>query len=146
MNNNRISHMLESMKEIVGSQNVLSKPIQIKSFSTGIRIGFGKASAVIRPMNLIQFWRILKLCIELDKIIIIQAANTSLTGGSIPDGNDYDRDVVIISTLYMDKLILLNSGEQILALPGSTLSGLEAKLLPLKRESPHLLAHVFTTN
>jgi len=36
-----------------------------------------------------------------DKIIIIQAANTGLTGGSTPDGNNYDRDVVIINTLKL---------------------------------------------
>ncbi len=33
--------------------------------------------------------------------VITQAANTGLTGGSKPDGNDYDRDVVL--RRYVDK-------------------------------------------
>jgi D-lactate dehydrogenase len=34
----------------------------------------------------------------------MQAANNGLTGGSTPDGDDYDRGVVITSTLRMTKL------------------------------------------
>ena len=33
----------------------------------------------------------------------MQAANTGLTGGSTPDGDDYDREIVIISTMRMKK-------------------------------------------
>ena len=40
------------------------------------------------------------------KIIIIQAANTGLTGGSTPDGRMYDRDVVIINTLKFNSLFI----------------------------------------
>lgn len=49
----------------------------------------------------------LKACVTADKIILMQAANTGLTEGSTPNGNDYDRDVVIISTLRLDKLHVL---------------------------------------
>ncbi|WP_256741209.1 D-lactate dehydrogenase, partial [Cronobacter sakazakii] len=65
-----------------------------------------------------------------------QAANTGLTEGSTPNGNDYDRDIIIISTLRLDKLHLLDNGEQILAYPGTTLWQLERALKPLGRE-PH---------
>ena len=41
------------------------------------------------------------------KIIILQAANTGLTGGSTPDGDNYDRDIIIINTLKIDQLLLL---------------------------------------
>lgn len=66
----------------------------------------------------------------------MQAANTGLTEGSTPNGNDYDRDIVIISTLRLDKLRLLDNGEQVLAYPGTTLYSLEKALKPLGRE-PH---------
>ena len=66
----------------------------------------------------------------------MQAANTGLTGGSTPYGSDYDREVIIINTLRIDKIHLLNNGNEILALAGSTLYDLEKKLLPLGRE-PH---------
>lgn len=49
----------------------------------------------------------LKACVTADKIILMQAANTGLTEGSTPNGNDYDRDIVIISTLRLDKLHVL---------------------------------------
>lgn len=63
----------------------------------------------------------LKACVTADKIILMQAANTGLTEGSTPNGNDYDRDIVIISTLRLDKLHVLGKGEQVLAYPGTTL-------------------------
>jgi D-lactate dehydrogenase len=70
-----------------------------------------------------------------DLIIIIQAANTGLTGGSTPEGS-YDRPVVIISTTRLTGIYLLNGGEQAVCLAGSTLYDLERKLTPLGRE-PH---------
>ncbi len=51
----------------------------------------------------------LKACVTADKIILMQAANTGLTEGSTPNGNDYDRDIVIISTLRLDKLHVLSA-------------------------------------
>lgn len=78
----------------------------------------------------------LNACVDADKIILMQAANTGLTEGSTPNGNDYDREIVIISTLRLDKLHLLDKGEQVLAWPGTTLYSLEKALKPLGRE-PH---------
>jgi len=66
----------------------------------------------------------------------MQAANTGLTGGSTPDGNDYDRPLVIISTMRIDQIQLINDAKQIVGLAGSTLFGLEEKLAPHGRE-PH---------
>ncbi len=66
----------------------------------------------------------------------MQAANTGLTGSSTPDGSDYDRDVVIVSTLRIAKIRLIGDGRQVICLPGATLYQLEAALKPLGRE-PH---------
>ena len=66
----------------------------------------------------------------------MQAANTGLTGGSTPDGNDYDRPIVIISTMRIDSIQIINEGKQIIGFSGSTLFGLENKLEPHGRE-PH---------
>ena len=83
-----------------------------------------------------ELWQVLNFCVEHDLIIIMQAANTGLTGGSTPYGNDYDRDILIINTLRINKINIINGGEEILAHAGSTLYDLEKKLSPLKRE-PH---------
>ena len=66
----------------------------------------------------------------------MQAANTGLTGGSTPYGNDYDRPVIIINTLRINDIHLINNANQIIALSGSTLYDLETKLKPFNRD-PH---------
>ena len=81
-------------------------------------------------------WQILQACVEADVIVITQAANTGLTGGSTPDGNDYDRDIVIVNTMRLNIIQPINNNEQVVCLPGSTLNQLELLLKPLGRE-PH---------
>ena len=71
-----------------------------------------------------------------NKIIIVQAANTGLTGGSTPDGSEYDRDIVIVNTLRIAKIRLISEGRQVICHSGSTLFQLEKALKPLGRE-PH---------
>ena len=78
----------------------------------------------------------LKICVDNEVIIIMQAANTGLTGGSTPYGNNYDRPIVIINTMRISDIHIINEGKQIIGLSGSTLYDLEKKLEPLKRE-PH---------
>lgn len=48
----------------------------------------------------------LKACAAANKIIIMQAANTGLTGGSTPDGRDYDREIAIVSTLRIARMVM----------------------------------------
>ena len=126
----------DELRDVVGPRNVLTSVDRLKYYSTGYRIGAGKACVAVLPQSLTQLWRILKICVEHDKIIIMQAANTGLNGGSTPSGDDYDRDVVIINTLKIDDIILLNEGRQVLGLAGSTLYKLEEALEGVGR-SPH---------
>ena len=66
----------------------------------------------------------------------MQAANTGLTGGSTPNGNDYDRPIVIVNTMRISSIHLVDNAKQIVGLAGSTLFGLEDVLKPYGRE-PH---------
>ncbi len=136
MQNHQEQKLKNELVLIIGSNNVITGDLKTKSYRTGIRVGEGSAIAVVTPNDLIQLWKVVKLCVSRDKILIIQAANTSLTGGSTPNGDDYDRDVVIINTMKLDKLIVLNKGNEIIAFPGATLYKLEKELIPLNRE-PH---------
>ena len=124
------------IKKVVGSKNLLSDTKNTVSYRVGIRVGNGSASAVILPGNLLELWKVLNICVSFNKVIIMQAANTGLTGGSTPFGENYDRDVVIINTLKVDNLIVLKGGKQVIAFPGTTLYQLEEKLSPIGR-SPH---------
>jgi D-lactate dehydrogenase len=124
------------LKTINGHSHVLTTPDETLRFRKGFRFGLGDVLAVVSPGSLIELWRTTKACVENGKIIIMQAANTGLTGGSTPDGSTYDRDIVIISTLRMRTIHVIENGQQVVCLPGSTLDQLESRLTPLGRE-PH---------
>ena len=130
------SSFLYDVAAIVGRRNVMTSAARLKFFRTGYRIGEGEALAAIQPQSLLQMWDVLKACVAHDKIVIMQAANTGLNGGSTPYGDDYDRDVVIINTLKIDDIVLLNGGKQILGYAGSTLYKLEDALEGIDR-TPH---------
>ena len=127
---------ISELKRLVGASHLLTDPAKTARYRKGFRSGQGNALAVVFPGSLVELWRVLQACVNADKIILMQAANTGLTEGSTPNGNDYDREIVIISTLRLDKLHLLDNGEQVLAYPGTTLYSLEKALKPLGRE-PH---------
>src|SRR5690625_7875680 len=78
----------------------------------GDRFGAGEVLAVLRPGSLVDMWRALQVCVDHDLIVITQAANTGLTGGSGPGDQDYDRDIVIISTLRIDQIHLLHDARE----------------------------------
>lgn len=128
--------LLFELRQIVGDKYVLTEPSATEPYREGYRFGSGRALAVVRPATLLEQWQVLQACVRSDVIVISQAANTGLTGGSTPDGNDYDRDVVIINTMRNDGIQLINQNEQVVCLPGSTLNQLELLLKPLGRE-PH---------
>jgi D-lactate dehydrogenase len=127
---------LDRLRDIASPARVLTDPALTAPFRTGFRFGTGAALAVVRPRSLVELWRVLEACVAADKIVIMQAANTGLTGGSTPNGEDYDRDVVIINPMGIAKVHLIEEGRQVVCLPGSTLYQLEAALKPLGRE-PH---------
>lgn len=128
--------LVDALAAIVGARHVLTDARATRRYRTGFRFGTGKALAVVRPGSLVEQWRVLKACIAANVIVIAQASNTGLTGGSTPDGDDYDREVVIISTNRMNTVHLIDRGEQVVCLPGATLDRLEQLLKPLGRE-PH---------
>lgn len=130
---NSIINQLESL---LGSQHIAVAKGQTEHYRKGWRSGGGSALAVVFPQTLLAFWQVLKICVANDCIMVMQAANTGLTEGSTPSGDDYDREVIVINTLAMDKLILLDQGKQIIGLPGTSLHTLEKALKPLNR-APH---------
>ena len=130
------STIVQDLETISGSKYILTSDWKKQHYSKGWRYGEGEALAVAKPGTLIEIWKILKVCVEADIIVIMQAANTGLTGGSTPNGNDYDRPIVIISTMRIDNIHIINKGKQIIGFSGSTLFGLENKLAPYGRE-PH---------
>jgi D-lactate dehydrogenase (quinone) len=130
------AHLLDQLRAIVGRGHVLTSEGGTRRYRTGFRFGTGPALAVVRPGSLVEQWRVLKACAAANKIIIMQAANTGITGGSTPDGADYDRDILIVSTLRLSNIRLIDEGRQMICHPGATLFQLENALKPLGRD-PH---------
>ncbi|MGV6988472.1 D-lactate dehydrogenase [Testudinibacter sp. P80/BLE/0925] len=127
--------LIQQLRHIVGEKYLLTDPNRTLPYRQGFRFGKGSALAVVIPASLIEQWRILQACVKADVIVITQAANTGLTGGSTPDGNEYDRDIVIINTLRIDHIHVINQAQQVICLPGSTLFKLEELLAQHGREA-----------
>jgi len=128
--------IINDLKSITGSRYILTAKWNKQAYSKGWRYGEGEALAVAKPGTLLEIWEILEVCVSSDIIVIMQAANTGLTGGSTPYGYDYDRPIIIINTMRIDNIHIINDGKQIIGFSGSTLFGLENKLLSYGRE-PH---------
>jgi len=127
---------LAQLKAIVGDRHLVTGDQATRPYRTGFRFGSGRCLVVVRPGSLVEQWKVVKACVAAGKIVIMQAANTGLTGGSTPDGDDYDRDIVIINTRRLIGVHVIQQGRQVICLPGATLYDLEKVLKPLGRE-PH---------
>ena len=128
--------LIQEFESIVGANKVLTKESKTSYYRSGFRSGIGTALAVVFPSTLLEQWKLIEACVKNNAIIIMQAAKTGLTEGSDPSRNDYDRDVVVISTLAINDIFLINEGKQAVSLSGATLHSLEESLLKVNR-SPH---------
>ncbi|EPA3140584.1 D-lactate dehydrogenase [Yersinia enterocolitica] len=135
-NDKKTQTLLTQLQHIVGARYLLTGERQTERYRTGFRSGAGSSLAVVFPSTLLQQWQLLQACVAADTIVIMQAANTGLTEGSTPSGDDYDRPIVILNTLRLNQIQLLNDGKQVIGFPGSTLNQLEKRLKPYDRE-PH---------
>ena len=131
-----MTEFIDDIRTIVDNHSIITDSNKSLYYRTGFRSGGGSALAVIFPSTLLQQWLVIKACIKHQKIIIMQAANTGLTEGSTPHGDNYDRDVVIINTTRIHKIYPIKQGRQVIALAGATLHTLEKTLKPFRR-TPH---------
>ena len=89
MNNLIKDQFIRDLGDLIGKKNVLTTEWSKLPYSKGWRYGEGKALAVAKPKTLFEIWKIIEFCVGLDIIVIMQAANTGLTGGSTPYGNNH---------------------------------------------------------
>lgn len=129
------TELVKRLREIVGKRHVLIDKSRITAFASGYRYGSGPALAVVRPGTPLEQFQTFCACVEAGVIVIVQAANTGLTGGSTPNGV-YDRPVVIINTMRIKGIHYLQQTQQVVCLAGATLYELERLLAPRGRE-PH---------
>ena len=131
-----MNDLLAELRTAAGKRHVLTGNTETRRFRQGYRYGGGEALAVVQPGTLVEMWRVLQACHKAGVIMIFQAANTGLTGGSTPVAKGYDRPIVIINTMRLRRLDLVRGGAQVVSQPGVTLNQLEKTLQPIGRE-PH---------
>lgn len=73
---------LDKLTKIVGKSHVLIDEQDTRHYRQGMRFGEGKVLAVVCPGTLLEQWQALQTIIEADCVVIMQAANTGLTGSS----------------------------------------------------------------
>lgn len=129
------TQLLRDLRAIVGRRHLLLSARATLRFRRGFRAAEGDALAVVRPGSLVELWRVVRRLVEADVAIIVQAANTGLTGGSTPSPLS-GRATAIINVMRMAGIHTLDDAAQVVCLPGTTLAQLEARLAPLGRE-PH---------
>lgn len=127
--------LIAELRDAVRAGQVLTGASETRPYRAGYRVGVGTALAVVRPGTLLELWRAAQACVRHQAIIILQAANTGLTGGSSPFGS-YDRGVVVISTLRLDAVYPSEDGKAAICLAGSTLTKLAQVIAPFDR-MPH---------
>lgn len=127
---------IQNLINIVGKNHVLTDEQETRLYRQGRRYGSGQVLAVVAPGSLLEQWQVLQIAVDADCIVIMQAANTGLTGGSTPFGDDYDRPVVLMSTRRLSGIQVINEGKQVICLAGATLDRLEKELAGFNRE-PH---------
>ncbi|KRA53972.1 lactate dehydrogenase [Pseudoxanthomonas sp. Root65] len=128
--------LLAQLRDAVGRAHVLTGDRATRRYRKGYRFGDGPVLAVACPGTLLELWRVLQATVAAGRIVLMQAANTGLTGGSTPDGDGYDRGIVLVSTRRLTGVHVLDGGRQVVCLPGATLDVLEQRLASLGRE-PH---------
>ena len=79
--------LLQDFKQILGEKYILTSESSKYAHRKGYRYGIGEVFAVVKPGNLLESWKVLELCVDAGFIVIMQAANTGLTGGSTPYGS-----------------------------------------------------------
>ncbi len=127
--------LIWDLRRAVGHRHVLTGTITKTPYCRGFRFGSGEALAVVRPGTLYELWQVLEHCVAADTVIIMQAANTGLTGGSTPLLT-YDRPAVVINTLRVDRIVPILDNLQVVCFAGATLQNLEKLLRPFRRQ-PH---------
>lgn len=133
--NAQAAKLIDALRRAVGWRDIVTAPAKTRRFRIGYRYGAGEALAVVRPRSSVAMWRALQACVTAGAAIIVQAANTSLTGGATPHGR-YSRPVVVINTSRLRGQQLVQDGAEVICRAGARLHDLERVLGEIGRE-PH---------
>ncbi len=105
------AELITTLSNIIGKKYVFSTSRQTLPFRRAFRGHDGPALCAVQPGTLLELWLVLKQCVASDVVIVMQAANTSLTGGATPI-EITGRCSVVINTQRLKSIQLLETKDQ----------------------------------
>jgi len=123
--------LMKKLQAIVGlSNNVIDGHVENSSataaYLKGQRLGHGSAVAIVCPTTLSQLPPIVQACLEAQCTIIVQGANTGLTGSSVPNTTtNSGRPTVVISMKHLTTIVPVDDGMKMLCHAGVGLGSLQ---------------------
>lgn len=131
--------LIHHMQDLMGKDNVLCNSSDKRAFEKGMRLGQGEALCVVTPRTLEELVKSIPYIVNAKCTILVQGANTGLTGGSVPRSSHCgDRPTVILSTRYLDTIVPIDDGNRVLCLAGAGLASLTRFL---ETHFPHRESH-----
>ena len=140
-----INTVVSSLEQIVGRENCLpSTSTSMAPYVTGARLGQGPAICVVRPATISEAIRCLQVILDNDCVVIPQGANTGLTGGSVPRGeNDQPRPAVVLNMRRMNSIHPVDDGKRLLCFAGAGIATAQKFAATFQRESHSVLGSLF---
>ena len=142
--------LISKLKDICGTENVITSELEKKVYCTGARIQHenGTALAVITPTSLRDVVKALQVIVDAQCVVLPQGANTGLTGGSTPRGDNGDGDsrpyVVVNMKKHLNTFFPIDDGRRVVCLAGAGIADLATFMSSWKRlESHSILGSTF---
>lgn len=96
------SDLIDSLREIVGNENVLTDPADCAPYEEDWRRRYkGRSLCVVRPANTAEVSAVVRACAAAGVAMVPQGGNTSHCGGGIPRNTGQE---VVISLLRMNRI------------------------------------------
>ncbi|QHE84510.1 FAD-binding oxidoreductase [Hydrogenophaga sp. BPS33] len=98
------SQALQALRGIVGEANVFASSADMAGYLTSARRIAGHALAVVRPANVSEVSRVVKLAAELSLTVVPQGGNTGLSDGATPG----DERSIVVSLSRMNRILSID--------------------------------------
>ncbi len=115
---------LERLREIVGDEHVLARPIDLATYACDASMYRLEPAAVVRPQTVEQVRRLLALCRDARVPLAFRAAGTSLSGQAVTGG------VLVDLSRHWRQTDVLDGGRRVRVDPGVVGAAVNARLRP----------------
>ena len=127
-----------SLGSLLGKDNV-KENVDMR----GARVGASTVWLLAKPSTATEAAKSLAACVDATAPVVLQGANTGLTGGSLPfEGEDVE-PAVLLNTRRLGRTALVDGGKRVLCEAGVGITTLAQEMRTVGRESHSVLGSVF---